>query len=203
MKRFFFFPAVLFVILFWAATACSQDWTSIQEAFRKIKSVRADFLQKRHLQILKEPLLAEGRIFFDAAGSLRWEYLKPLQSVMLQKGDTIRLYQFSEGRWKPEMIQAAEARRMVLAEIQQWFQGRFAESKVFRHGYSIGPPARVTLTPREGINKFIQRIDIVLSAKPGVIDQVEIEEPGDSQTSIEFRNVEINPVFPSGIFENP
>ena len=175
----------------------------MQEGFRKIQSVRAEFLQKRHLQILKDPLLSEGRFFFDASGSLRWEYLRPLQSVMLQKGDAIQLYQFSEGRWKPELFQGVEARRMVLAEIHNWFQGRFAETKAFSHGYSPGPPARVVLTPREGIDKFIQRIEIVLSAKPGVIDRVEIEEPGSSRTSIEFRNVEINSSFPSGIFEKP
>jgi len=203
MKRILFFLAVIFPILLCAATGHSQDWTSIQEAFRKIKSVRAEFLQKRHLQILKDPLLSEGRFFFDASGSLRWEYLKPLRSVMLQKGDAIQLYHFSEGKWKPEMIQAVEARRMVLAEIHQWFQGRFAESKVFSHIYSSGSPPRVVLTPKEGINKFISRIEILLSAKPGVIDRVEIEEPGNSRTSIEFRNVEINPSFPSEIFEKP
>lgn len=203
MKSLLFLPAFLFTILLCPATGPSQDWTSLQEAFRKVKSVQADFLQKRRLQILKDPLLSEGRFFFDASGSLRWEYVKPLRTVMLQKGEAVQLYHFTEGKWKPEMTQAVEARRMVLAEIQQWFQGRFAENRVFSHRYSPGPPARVALTPREGINKFIHRIEIVLSVKPGIIDRVEIEEPGSSRTSIEFRNVEINPSFPSGIFEKP
>jgi hypothetical protein len=92
---------------------------------------------------------------------------------------------------------------MVLFEISRWFQGRFDESKVFRNLYSPGPPARVILVPREGIDRFIQRIEIVLSARPGVIDRVEIEEPGGSRTSIEFRNVEINSSLPSEIFEKP
>jgi hypothetical protein len=92
---------------------------------------------------------------------------------------------------------------MVVAEISQWFQGRFDESKAFKHIYSPGPPARVTMVPGEGINKFIQRIEIVLSARPGVIDRVEIEEPGGSRTLIEFRNVEINSSFSSEVFEKP
>ena len=65
---------------------------------------------------------------------------------------------------------------MVLLEISQWFQGRFDESKAFSHAYSPGPPARVLLTPREGINRFINRIEIVLSQRPGVIDRVEITD---------------------------
>jgi len=203
MVRFLFLSVLIGTGLFSAGAGLSQDWASLKEAFRNIRSVKAEFLQKRTLPILTEPLLSAGRFFFSASGSLRWEYLSPLRSVMLQKGDTIQIYHFSEGVWKQEMTQAVEARRMVLAEISQWLQGRFDESKAFRHLYSPGPPARVILDPGEGINKFIHRIEIVLSARPGVIDRVEIEEPGGSRTSIEFRNVEINSSLPSGIFEKP
>ena len=203
MKRFLFLGAIVTMGLFCAEVVPSQDWTSLKEASRNLRSVKAEFLQKRYLQILTKPLLSEGRLFFYVPDSLRWEYLSPLRSVMLQKGNTIQIFNFSEGVWKPEMTQAVESRRMVLAEISQWFQGRFDQSKAFRHLYSPGPPARVILSPMEGINRFIHRIEIVLSARPGVIERVEIEEPGGSRTSIEFRNVEINSSIPSEIFEKP
>jgi len=203
MKRFLFLSVPIIAVLFLAAAGSPQDWAALREASKNIRSVGGEFLQKRYLPILTQPLLSEGRFFFEASGSLRWEYLRPLQSVMLQKGDTVRLYHFSEGVWKPEMTQAVEARRMVLAEIGRWLQGRFDESKAFTNAYFPGPPARVILTPKEGINRFILRVEIVLSAKPGVIDRVEVEEPGGSRTSIEFRNVDINSAPPPGIFEKP
>jgi outer membrane lipoprotein-sorting protein len=203
MKRFLLNTALIAAGLIFAETASVQDWTSVKNTFRNIRSVKAEFLQKRYLKILTKPLLSEGKLFFYIPDSLRWEYLNPLRSVMLQKGNTIQVYNFSEGVWKPEMAQAVEARRMVLAEISQWFQGRFDESRAFKQLYSPGPPARVTMVPGEGINRFIQRIEIVLSAKPGVIDRVEMEEPGGSRTSIEFRNVEINSSFSSEVFEKP
>jgi len=203
MKRILFLSALIVTIFSSGVAKPSQDLASLQEAAKIIQSVKAEFLQKRHLPILSEPLLSQGKFFFRASGLLRWEYLSPLRSVMLQKGDQIRLYHFSEGVWKAEMTQAVEARRMVLAEIRQWLQGRFDQSKAFNHLYAPGPPARIILDPREGINKFIQRIEIVLSARPGVISRVEIEEPGGSRTSIEFRNVEINPNLPAEIFDKP
>ena len=203
MKKILFLTVLATTTLFSTAATFSQDGASLKEASRNIRSVKADFLQKRFLQILTKPLLSEGKLFFYAPDSLRWEYLNPLQSVMLQKGSTIHVYNFSEGKWKPEITQAVEARRTVLAEISQWFQGRFDESKAFKHVYSPGPPARVTMVPGEGINRFIQRIEIVLSARPGVIDRVEIEEPGGSRTLIEFKNVKINSTFSSEVFEKP
>jgi outer membrane lipoprotein-sorting protein len=203
MKRIFFLIFVVLVGLFFPEIASAQDWTSLKETFRNIRSVKADFLQKRYLKIITKPLLSEGKLFFYIPDSLRWEYLNPLRSVMLQKGSTIQIYNFIEGVWKPEMPESVAAIRMVLAEISQWFQGRFDESKAFKQLYSPGPPVRVTMVPGEGINRFIQRIDIVLSPRPGVIDRVEIEEPGGSRTTIEFRNVEINSSFSSEVFEKP
>ena len=203
MKRFIFLSVLITVVVFSAPIAPAEDLTSLKEAFRNIRSVKAEFLQKRSLPILTKPLLSEGKLFFSMPDSLRWEYLNPLRSVILQKGNTIEIYNFSEGVWKPEMAQAVEARRMVVEEISQWFQGRFDESKAFKHLYSPGPPARVILVPGEGINRFIQRIEIFLSVRPGVIDRVEIEEPGGSRTSIEFKNVEINSSLPSEVFEKP
>jgi outer membrane lipoprotein-sorting protein len=203
MKKFPLLTVLLTTGLLWAAPVLSQDWTSLKETSRNIRSVKAEFHQKRYLKILTKPLLSEGKLFFHTPDSLRWEYFNPLRSVMLQKGNTIQIYNFSEGVWKPEMAQAVEARRMVLAEISQWFQGRFDESKAFKHLYSPGPPGRVILVPVEGINRFIQRIEIILSVRPGVIDRVEIEEPGDSRTTIGFKNVEINSSFSSEVFEKP
>jgi outer membrane lipoprotein-sorting protein len=203
MKKILFLMVLITVGLFSAEIAPAQDWDSLKEAFRTIRSVKAEFLQKRYLQILTKPLISEGKLFFSAPDSLRWEYLTPLRSVMLQKGSTIQVYNFSEGVWKPEMAQAIEARRMVLAEISHWFQGRFNESKAFKPLYSSGPPAYVVLVSGEGINRFINRIEIVLSVRPGAIDRVELEEPGGSRTSIQFRNVEINSSLPSEVFEKP
>jgi len=203
MKKFLFISVLATTGLLSTTAALSQDWTSVKETFRNIQSVKAEFLQKRYLKILTKPLLSEGKLFFYTPDSLRWEYLNPLRSVMLQKGNTIQIYNFFEGVWKPEMAQAVEARRMVFAEISQWFQGRFDESKAFKHTHSPGPPARIILVPGEGVNRFIQRIEIVLSARPGVIDRVEIEEPGGSRTSIEFRNVVINSSISSEVFEKP
>ena len=92
---------------------------------------------------------------------------------------------------------------MVVGEISRWFQGRFDDSKVFRHRYVSGSPGRIILTPIEGISKFISQIEIFLGSRPGIIEKVEIVEPGGSRTSTEFRKMEINSNISSEIFERP
>ncbi len=203
MKKCFFLSVLIAIIILSPYMAPAQDWNSLKEASRNIRSVKAEFLQKRSLPILTKPLVSEGKLFYSVPDSLRWEYTSPLRSVMLRKGNKIQIYNFSDGVWKPEMAQAVESRRMVLTEISHWFQGRFDESTAFKQSYSPGSPERVILVSKEGIEKFISRIEIVLSTKPGVIDRVEIEEPERSCTSIVFKNVEINSKIPPEIFEKP
>jgi len=122
MKKFVFLSVLITVVVFSTEIVPAQDLTSLKEAFRKIRSVKAEFLQKRSLPILTKPLLSEGKLFFSMPDSLRWEYLSPLRSVMLRKGNNIQIYNFSDGIWKPELAQAVESRRMVLAEISDWFK---------------------------------------------------------------------------------
>jgi len=180
-----------------------QNLESLKEISAKIQSIKADFVQKRSLPILTKPLLSEGKFYFSAPDSLRWEYLSPVRSVMLQKGKVLKLYHFSEGRWKPELTPAVESIRMVLSEISLWCQGHFDESKSFEARYLPGPPKRILLIPKRGIDKFVQRIEIVLSEKPGLIERVEMEEPDGSRTVMEFKKSEINTKISPGIFENP
>ena len=203
LKKILFLAAMMIAGLGAVERGHAQDWASVKEAFRDIQSVKAEFLQERHLQILENPLVSEGRFFYLAPDSLRWEYLSPVRSVMLQKGDSVRLYHFSEGAWKQDMAQGVEARRMVGSEMSQWFQGRFEDSKVFSHSYAAGPPGRILLIPKEGVDRFILGIEIVLSDRPGVIERVEIREPGGSAIRITFRNVEINANLPPELFEQP
>src|SRR5512143_4057733 len=102
MKKFFFLSVLITTALLSASVAFPQDQSSLREASKNIRSVKADFLQKRFLQILTKPLVSEGKLYFNTPDSLRWEYLSPLRNVKLQNGSTIQVYHFIEGKWKPE-----------------------------------------------------------------------------------------------------
>jgi outer membrane lipoprotein-sorting protein len=120
MKRFIFLSALITVVVFSAEMAPAQDLASLKEAFRNIRSVKAEFLQKRSLPILTKPLFSEGKLFFFTPDSLRWEYFTPLRSVMLRKGNDIRLqflWVYGSRNWR-----RPESRRMVLAEISHCFR---------------------------------------------------------------------------------
>ena len=186
-----------------AAVSLSQDWQILKRAADSIRTLKSDFIQKKDLKILKTPLISKGRLYYKAPDLLRWEYFSPLRSIMLKRGESINVYQFLEGAWKADSSQAVEVRRMIFAEINRWLKGRFNEAGVFTPSYDSGPPIRLILIPKEGFKPFLNRIELIFSERPGIIRSVEMIEPQEARTRIEFTNLEINAHIPAGFFEKP
>lgn len=203
-KRFRkFFVLVAILIQGNPAIGLSQDWGGLKAAAEGIRTLKADFTQKRHLRIFKDPLISKGRLYYKAPDLLRWEYFSPLRSIMLKRGESINVYQFLEGAWKADSSQAVEVRRMIFAEINRWLKGRFNEAGVFTPSYDSGPPIRLILIPKEEFKPFLNRIELIFSERPGIIRSVEMIEPQEARTRIEFTNLEINAHIPAGFFEKP
>lgn len=203
-KRFRkFFVLIAILVQGNPAIGLSQDWGGLKAAAENIRTLKADFTQKRYLKIFKDPLISKGRLYYKAPDLLRWEYFSPLRSVMLKRGESINVYQFLEGAWKADSSQAVEVRRMIFAEINRWLKGRFNEAGVFTPSYDSGPPIRLILIPKEEFKPFLNRIELIFSERPGIIRSVEMFEPQEARTRIEFTNLEINAHIPAGFFEKP
>ena len=78
-------------------------------------------------------------------------------------------------------------------------KGRFDENPVFSPYLEPGP--KIILRPKEKtFADLIQRIELKLADRPGVIQSVTIYEGEDSYTRIKFKNVTLNPPLPDTLF---
>lgn len=87
-KRFFIL-ALLNVACGWAFAQTPQE----KEAFARIvssttgmKTMTADFVETKHLQMLEEDAVQSGRLWYKAPSSMRWEYGKDFYGVLSQRG---------------------------------------------------------------------------------------------------------------------
>lgn len=87
-KRFFIL-ALLIVACGWAFAQTPQE----KEAFARIvssttgmKTMTADFVETKHLQMLEEDAVQSGRLWYKAPSSMRWEYGKDFYGVLSQRG---------------------------------------------------------------------------------------------------------------------
>lgn len=184
--------------------AWSDSWEGIREASLRITSLEARFVQKKTLPILAKPFVSQGRFFYQAPAQLRWEYDRPVQSVLIMNGDVVKRYLKDQDKWREDAGVALPAMRLVMEDIINWQQGRFDANPQFQASLVKGAEPRVVLIPKEASwRKMIQRIELTLSSEQaGVMKSVRVVEDERTDTVLEFSQVRINRPLPSSLFVN-
>ena len=97
--------ALLFpLLLACSASAADPDMDLVKRWLTKqagAKAVAIDFTQTRELRSLKRPIEVEGKLWFKAPGSFRWELGQPARTIALQSaGDDMLVVEPAKKRAK-------------------------------------------------------------------------------------------------------
>ena len=177
-----------------------DSWDQIKKTANTITSVQAEFTQKKHLEILARPMVSKGKFYFRAPRSLRWEYTSPLRSVLLMHGGTVTRYVKNDEQIIKDSSARLQSMQVIIQEIALWMKGTFDANPAFKP--SLMPGRKIVLTPRDkAMADIIQRIDLQLSATPGVIQSVVIYESRTSYTVLDFTRVTLNAAVPDSLFK--
>jgi len=195
-----FFAAAVFASTSAAATARANDsLEKLRAAAEKISSISGDFVQEKHMPILARPLIAKGYFAYQRPSSLRWEYRKPLQSVLLLHDGDVNRYIHTEKGWQADAAANLQSMDFILQEISSWLNGRFDDNPLFHA--TMGKDRTVILTPKDkSMDQFIRRIELVMADQPGVMKQVTIFEGEDTFTRFTFVDPHINGKIPPSAF---
>lgn len=186
--------AVLFIG--WA-----DSWDSIRHAAGRLQTIEAEFVQTKQMKILVRPLVSKGVFRFKAPTSLRWEYRHPFHSVLLMHNGSVKKFYLDNGVVREDAGIRVQSMQFVLQEITRWLSGSFDENPAFKA--ELTPDRLIILTPKDAsMQNVIEKIELRLSAKPGVIESVSIFEDGQSYTKIDFHNVYLNRKLEDAQFTN-
>jgi outer membrane lipoprotein-sorting protein len=190
---------VLFLLTAFMCIAWADTWQGIKDAASTITSVRAEFVQEKHMKILAKPLVSKGIFYFQAPNSLRWEYRSPVQSILLMHDGRTKRYLKRNGAFIEDAGAHLQSMQLVLQDITQWLNGRFEENPAFSASLESG--RKIVLRPKEkSLATIIQRIELILSDRPGIIEAVMIYEGENSYTRFEFKNAILNQPLQDSIF---
>ncbi|MFH2005827.1 MAG: outer membrane lipoprotein carrier protein LolA [bacterium] len=175
-----------------AGTSWGRDWASIRKAAQRVKSVRAEFVQRKHMKILLRPLVSKGGFRFSSPASITWEYTSPIKSRLVMSKGSVTRYLWENGQFRADANSRTSAMQVVLAEVALWIKGHFLKSRTFSPVLKPGTPTVIQLTPKTAaIKQFIQRIDLTLDTRPGAIRQVTILEGARATTTMQFTNTKV------------
>ena len=183
--------------------AVENDFAKLRQESSKIKTLQADFIQKKFMKILSKPLVSEGCFFYAAPISIRWEYFKPLKSIVIANKNDTRRYIYSDGKMVEDKTGGVQAMKIVLSEVADWMSGKFDQNPSFKAAIGKKANTFITLTPvGESMAGMIEKIEITLSSKAGIVKTVKIFEGASNYTQISFSNVKINEVINPSVFQD-
>lgn len=169
----------------------ADSWDGIRSNAGQLTSVQADFTQEKHLKILARPIISKGIFVFQSPSSLRWQYLSPIQSLLLMHDGSTRKFVQQDGTLTEKTGMNMDAMQVVSQEISQWLAGRFTDNPTFQA--ELQPGRMIVLTPKQkGLAQLISRIELILSDQPGLLESVTIYEGEDSYTRLTFSNAMLN-----------
>jgi outer membrane lipoprotein carrier protein len=203
LHRYLYIIACSILILSMPFLASADSFEQLRKDSANIKTIQSRFVQKKFMKILAKPLISEGRFYYVAPDSFRWEYLKPLRSVVIAYKDDTRRYILSGGKMIEDKTGGMQAMKIVLGEVTGWMSGKFDQNPSFAATLKEGTNTQITLTPvGKSMSGMIEKIEITVSKKAAAVKSVKIIENANAFTQIDFTDVEINKVISSSVFQD-
>ena len=191
---------ILVLTLFGYVFVRNTDSEVLEPPTKTIKTVSAEFIQEKHLKILAKPLISRGKLYYQAPGSLRWEYFTPIRSILLVDQGQTKRYVVRDQKIIEDSSAKMQSMQIIMDEIAMWLSGRYDENPDFI--VEKQDKTTIILKPvKEAFSKIINRIEIHLSDRPGVINSVMIHESEDSFTKLDFKKVILNEKLNDSVFK--
>jgi len=200
MKKVFLVLLILLMLV--PASVRADNFERLRRDSSRISTISADFVQKKFMKILSKPLVSEGKFYYTAPDSIRWEYSQPIKSVVISdKGNTKR-YIVSGGKMVEDKTGGAQAMKIVLDEVAGWMSGKFTSNPSFTATLKEGSNTQITLTPvGKSMAGMIEKIEITVTRKDASIKSVRIVESATAETRIDFQHVVINQEIQPSVFQ--
>ena len=177
----------------------ADSWDQIKNAAGQVNTVKCDFVQEKHMKILTNPLVSKGVLYFKVPGSLRWEYMSPVRSILLMHNGKTKRFIMRKDGFVEDSSANLQAMGFVLKEITMWLNGRFDENPQFTATLKAGH--KILLLPKEkSLSMMIQKIELMLSNTPGIIKSVKIYESDNSFTKLFFKKSILNGKIDDSMF---
>jgi outer membrane lipoprotein-sorting protein len=201
MKKISLFVVVVSLIIYSASAMAADQFGELRKESAKIKTIQAHFVQKKVMKILSKPLISEGRFVYVAPDSFRWEYVKPLKSIVISHQGKTKRYIFSGGKMIEDTAGGAQAMKIVLGEVTGWMSGKFDQNPSFAATIREGANTEIILMPTGGnMAGMIEKIEITVTKKAAAVKTVKIIESANAYTVIDFKDMEINKPVDDSVF---
>ena len=183
-----FLTLMIWMALVTSPIEASDALSDIHGRLSKNSLICADFSQEKQLQVLKRPLVSNGRLVFVAGKGVLWQVREPFATQVLVKRDALIKW---NDNGVPQRLNLERA--PVFRALSQVFLTVFTGNMSgLQDSFEIVPHVsgarwRLSLVPRDpGFARIIARVHV---AGDSFVDELTIVEGRGDQTLIRFSHI--------------
>lgn len=209
MKRFFpIFLVLIYIFPVFAATLTQPQKeeviAKINKAASGMKSMNCSFVQTKHLSMLNDKMVSEGKMYYKQSDKLRWEYVSPYKYLFIFNGTKV----YVGNKSRKDVIDTNTNR--VFKEVARIMMSTvtgtaLSNSKDFIIDVADGNTVWVvTLIPKKkDMRKIFSKIILAFAKSNLMIFEINMYENNNDHTNIKLKNIVSNGNVNSTLFNIP
>lgn len=164
----------------------------IRETSAQTQSISSDFKQEKHLTMMEEVLVSNGRFLFKKENKVRWEYLEPIVYAIIINQN--RFIINNDGKVSEFDTESNKLFKEINNMIVMAIRGDFVDDQDFSASfYQDEKTYLAVLKPQnELLVEVLNQIEIYFQKDDIAVSEVKFIEPGDDFTKIMFYNKKVN-----------
>lgn len=177
-------------------------FSSLEKKAASVKTLSSDFVQEKHLSMFKTVMTSKGRFYFSKPDLLRWEFISPVASGFVLKGEKGRRWHERTGKTESFQISQEPIMKLVSDQLFAWGKADFQWlNKEYEIRVLSESPVALRLEPRSAeAAGFLHHLLINFSPDGRYVRTVELHEKDGDFTRISFINASINKTLPANLF---
>ncbi len=201
------------VLMMWMGLMMAQKVPlSDQEAFKvqqlitnkakNINTLEADFKQVKHLDILQNDIMAEGKMHVKSPDRIKWAYFKPFTYTAVFKKN--KLYINDNGNKSSFNLGSSPSFSSLNDLIMKSVRGDMFDEALFNFKfYKTQTVYLVSFIPKQkALLEIIPELQIAFDLNEYTVTQVTMKESDKDYTLLVFKNQKYNITVPDEVF-NP
>ena len=176
----------------------------INKATSGLKSMSCSFTQTKHLSMLSDKMVSEGKMNYKQPNKLRWEYTSPYQYLFIFNGTKV----YVGNKSRKDVIDTnsnklfKEVARIMMSTVTGTALSNAADFSVsVEDGKTLW---NVTLIPKKKeMRKMFTRIILSFSKSDLMISEINLHEKNNDRTNIRLRNIKTNIAINENLFAIP
>lgn len=174
----------------------------VKKVAKTTKSIKSDFIQKKHLDFLSDDITTYGKLIYRAPSSVKWEYTKPYKYSVIFRNDKLKIN--DDGKKSDVDLSGSGMFQNMNKLIVQSINGDMFDNVMFDISYTKIKDFYVVYfkTKNAELEEIITEFVLYFDKNKYEVSTVEMIEPSGDYTKIEFKNRTVNQPVSDEDFNN-